>query len=355
MLIPFHAPLWLQIIWMSEAKRLHDRLVCKFGLSLKVPLSTYVHQEGPDCVSLPYLKPTHLLHVLLTKHPWILFGGFDGPHPEALLKSFWSCYQKEHPEHEVFKNPERLGSTFPITVHGDGGRTQKKQPLEIFAFQPVLGLNTASQRSMSCKCPTSASFGGSDLQNPAAQCLNSKHSTYLTHFLLFAFPSKKYSSFDNLLTSFLKEVMDDLARACEEGITLDSGTVYYAACIGFKLDMEWMVKVGSLTRSYQNVGHVTSHPCCHECDAGQAMVPFEDVNPSAAWMNTRFNTIPWTDQPPWDKIPFDDSKPAKFLRRDAFHIFRLGICRNFLGSSIYLLIYMGCFLILLGLHVLCFL
>lgn len=168
-------------------------------------------------------------------------------------------------------------------------------------------------------------------------------------------PFKKYSSFDNLLTSFLKEVMDDLARACEEGITLDSGTVYYAACIGFKLDMEWMVKVGSLTRSYQNVGHVTSHPCCHECDAGQAMVPFEDVNPSAAWMNTRFNTIPWTDQPPWDKIPFDDSKPAKFLRRDAFHIFRLGICRNFLGSSIYLLIYMGCFLILLGLHVLCFL
>ncbi|CAL1132065.1 unnamed protein product [Cladocopium goreaui] len=230
-----------------------------------------------------------------------------------------------------------------MTMHGDGGRTQKKQPLEIFSLQPVLGLDTASHRMGMCRCETSAAYGGGDWCDPASQHLNSKHSTYLTHFLVFAFPSKAYLEFPNILTGLLKEVMDNFASACEKGIVTQSGDTWYPACVGFKLDMEWMVKVGSLTRSYQNVGHVNQKPCCHECDAGKQLIPFEDVTDCACWIRTRWATVPWQTMPPWASIPFDSGKPAKILRRDAFHVFRLGICRNFIGSTVHLLIYMGCF------------
>lgn len=330
---------------VSKARRLHDRLVDRFSLSIRVPLSEYVHSEGPATTSLPFLKPTDLFQRLLTaEYSWLFFGGLQQSDDaiETLLSTFWAAYQKEHPDHCVFQQPERLSRTFPVTVHGDGGRTQKKQPLEVFSIQPVLGVNTAASKTMKCRCDASASYGNAGLGEPRSQCLNTKLSTYLTHFLVFAFPSKSYTQFDNILNSFLGHVMDDLALACQEGILTDTGKVFYPACIGFKLDMEWMAKVGTLTQSYQNVGHVNQLACCHECDAGKPGCPFEDINSNASWVASRFNTIPWRCDPPWKNLQFDCQNPAKFLRRDAFHIFRLGICRNYLASCIYLLIYMGC-------------
>ena len=231
---------------ISEAKRFHDRLVNRFGLSLRIPISEYVHSEGPLVATFPYLAPKEVLkHLLLNGYSWLLLGGCHESNDdvEALLRSFWLCYQKEHPEHKVFEHPDRLGTTFPVTVHGDGGRTQKKQPLEVFSLQPVLGLNTAaSMKSMACCCDTSVMYGGTDLGAPESQCLNSKHSTYLTHFLLFAYPSKAYSQFDNLLTGFLTEILDDLALCCQEGIVAKSGKTFYPGLhwvqIGHGMDVE---------------------------------------------------------------------------------------------------------------------
>ena len=328
---------------VNNASRQYKRLVGKFGLSLNIPTSSFIHSEGPSCVTLPYLKPTDLLGVLLRSYPWLFFGGCDKPVATDLLQSFWDAYKLEHGDHPIFKNEkERLKYTFPVTVHGDGGRTQKKQPLEIFSLQPVIGLNTAAGRSSTrCHCDECVVYGGSDFATPLTHLLNNKHNSLLTHFLIFAYPSKKYSKdFPNLLDGLMETVLSNLGEACEAGIDVN-GTLYFPACIGFKLDMEWMAKVGSLTRSYQNVGTVRSLPCCHECDAGLSQYPFEDVNPNAKWLQTRWRTIPWVKEPPWRKVPFDSSKPAKFLRRDPFHIFRLGISRNFLASCIFLLCYMG--------------
>lgn len=111
--------------------------------------------------------------------------------------------------------------------------------------------------------------------------------------------------------------------------------------LGFKLDLEWMKKAGALTRSYLNCGHVNERAVCHECDAGLPQVAFEDVNPSARWIQTLHRTVPWAVSPPWSRIEFDAARPAMFLRKDAFHIYRLGVGRNFAGSAIILLCNMG--------------
>lgn len=129
---------------------------------------------------------------------------------------------------------------------------------------------------------------------------------------------------------------------CEEGLDGVDGNRWFPALIGFRLDMEWMTKVGTLDRSYQNVGTRNAIPCCHECDAGAEGVHFEDVNTTARWISTCWNTVPWSSSPPWHSVAFDTQAPAKFLRRDAFHIFRMGIGRNFLGSSVLLFVRMGC-------------
>ena len=290
------------------------------------------------------MRPSDLFETVLLREPWLLLGGSADANSRQLLQTFWRCYEKEHPDHEVFLHGrDRLDRTVPVTLHGDGGRPRKKQPLEIFSMQPVLGLNSRSSNGSSqCSCETSELFGGDNPGDPLDQHLNSKHNSYLSHFLIFAYPSKKYKDFKGLLLALLEKACSDLGTLCATGVTGFDNEKWYPACVGFKLDMEWMAKSGPLTRSYQNVGEIKEHACCHECDAGMPGVPFENVNADAEWIATRFNTVPWRVEPPWKNIPFEAGRPAKFLRRDAFHIYRLGILRNFIGSCIYLLVYMDC-------------
>ena len=107
----------------------------------------------------------------------------------------------------------------------------------------------------SCRCEVTTTYGATaDFANPLIQVVNSKYNSFLSHFLVFAYPSKKYKTFPNLLDGLLRHVFANLAAVCETGIVSASGERFYVACLGFKLDMEWGVKAAQLTRSYMNVG-----------------------------------------------------------------------------------------------------
>ena len=57
------------------------------------------------------------------------------------------------------------------------------------------------------------------------------------------------------------------------------------------------------------------------------------------WCDTLYSTPPWLLPPPFKHIPFEDwdsGDAARFFKKDPFHIFRLGIARNFIGSTIVL-------------------
>ena len=326
-------------------------LVRKFGLSLRILCQNMFILKGP-CLwwCLTSSRPD-IFSTMMSKHPWLLLGGSTGPESQRMLASFWKCYRLDHPSHSVFEfDEDRLKRTIPITVHGDGGRTQKKQPLEIFSIQPVMGLNTqTSRKRCSCHCETSVEFGGGDAGDPSTHCLNSKHNTYMTHFLVFAYPSKSYKGFNDLLTQGCWKLHARTLAPCA-----------LRGCLGLMGSggIRLLSGLNSIWNGWQNVGRWRALirmlamfgeiPCCHECDAGMPNVPFEDVNKNALWTQTRFNTIPWSVDPPWVNIPFDPAKPAKFLRRDAFHIFRMGIGRNYIASCVFLLCYMKCLLRLWG-------
>ena len=265
-----------------------------------------------------------------------------------MLNKFWELYKTEHGTHQVYQmateNKLRLDQTVPLILHGDAGRTLKKQPLEVVSFRPALGIDTG-EPALKCSCSNSMSYHGLRKGNPMAQRLNNKNNSYLTHFLSIAFPSKRFKTTPGLLQSILEAMSKDLRIACCDGIAVGN-TRYHVAVLGMAGDMEYHAKTGVLNRSYQNVGHRNFIPCCHECMAGSITYPFGDVSSDPGWKNSLYQTVPWVQPPPFKHIPFDDwnaGDSARFFKRDPFHIFRLGIARNFIGSVIVLFCLEGVF------------
>ena len=323
------------------------------GTSLQIPVSNFTYEENGESVALPWLRPRDILEHLLGAFPWLLLGGCEvGEGAQQLLSTFWKTYRTQHASHEVFQgNEDRLSQTIPLCLHGDGARTQKKQPLEIVSIEAVLGLDTQPMLDLFCNCkrqPDSNTSGlACGLADPLVQKLNHKHHTYLTRFLVFAFPSKKYDvKLPGLLRAFLEEASKDLGALCEHGIRLPTGTFYFAF-LGYKGDMEYHAKTGLLVRSYKNVGTKNHIPCCHECGAGSIRFPFEDFTPQPSWSTTLYESVPWREEPPFRGIKFEASwaagKAASWFRRDSFHILRHGVARNFFASALILLALEGFF------------
>ena len=265
-----------------------------------------------------------------------------------MLKTFWDAFKQEHPGHHVFKMADqgavKLDTCIPLSLHGDGARTLKKQPLEVLSVHPILGIDTLEADKM-CTCDGSQCYSGSDCGSPFAQRLNTKGHTYVTHFLLFVLPTKRYKSHPGLLMSLLEQSSRDLRDVCDAGVVHGADT-YNFAVVGALGDAEWHSKTGLLTRSYQNVGHRNPKPCCSECLAGSPNTPFEDFRPQAAWRQTLYASVPWLGRPPFHHLGFEDwdsGGSARFFKRDHFHIFRLGIARQFIASSLILLCNEGWF------------
>ena len=319
----------------------HPHLIRESALlPRRIPTSYHLVEGEGFVVNMPYLKPSSVLQYLLRTEPWILLGGLSpGAEAQQLLNTFWTAYKKDHPTHAIYTQGENLKFVIPITLHGDGGRTAKKQPLEIVSIHPILGLDT-KEKAFKCSCDCPTWFSGTNLDDPCCIRLNSKHNSYLTHFLLCAFPSKKYKKLPNLLREMLDVIAQDLAAVCKDGLSLD-GVEYKFAVLGMLGDMEYHCKIGVLTRSYHNIGHRNMIKVCHECHAGDPQFPFEDFTTGARWKTSMYVDVPWAAPPPFHHILYDGSwmsgRAASFFKRDPFHIFRLGVARNMLGSSIVLL------------------
>eukprot|EP00435_Cladocopium_sp_Y103_P060350 s51_g22.t1 len=239
-----------------------------------IPTSAHTHIEGPETAVLHYLRPRDVLKTLLAQDPWLLLGGLDpGPPAYEMLKAFWDTYRLEHPSHKVFQmereNILNLENTIPMMLHGDGGRTAKKQPLEVVSLVAVLGLDT--YKGLTCGCENSVDFTTNRAtRDPLLQKLNSKNNSYLSHFLLFAFPSKKFKKTPGLLKAMLQRVSEDMASCCTDGVTVRDQRWNFAV-VGLRGDAEWHSKTG---------------------------------------------------------------QAGAFFRYDPFHVFRLGIARNFIGSCL---------------------
>lgn len=356
-----------------DAEKAMQKALTKFDLTLSVPV-TYIDVGGEHPV--PCLKPTDYIQTMsdrgylhrvlgcsvdscdLTKIqinicfflqclyvicslPFISTPTSFAAIPclgKHVLPQFWARLKVLEPDLQVFRDLDSgvlADSTLvPLLVHGDGGRTFKRDELMVVQFQPVLGQGTRK----SC------------LARPGSIGVNLKGHSFTTRFLFGVMQKVMYSADPLTFQCFLEEFARDLEKLYYTGIYHErTATNLKFAVIGVKGDLPFLAKAGNMNRTYLHIRKHRPGPnskpltgCCWLCLAGSERadgtpVPFEDFSDSALWLSTRgtSNMYPWENFPPFVQyLPFSLSDAPGFFKLDVLHIYHLGIGRDFSASSL---------------------
>ena len=317
------------------------------------------YKQGAAELTLPYLSPLKLIPYLLERAPEILLGGCDAVEGQRLLSTFWSTYRGSHPTHRVFQeHAGSLSTVLPLCVHGDEGRGVRKGNTCLLTVESVLGMDARSNMNSgahysACKCCSNTA--GLDMSKQvltkptkqpgsaapplaAQQAHNISGHPFLSKLLVFMMPTKLTKDTD-LLLGFIEHISKELKQLFFEGVYA-RGRFWHAAVLGFKGDMVWFKKIGRLDRCYSNQ---TADACmCHECLAGTRREPFEDLREQPSWSHSLFAERPWGLQgPSFAAVPYDREHPEKIMQRDTFHNTKIGVFRDFVGSTVLLLCELG--------------
>lgn len=329
------------------------------GCSLPVDLQCTEHvctDNGlAQKIETHHVNPTSWVKYWLTECPQI-FAGWSGS-PKMNFGAFWRAYQRQHPQHKVFDtHGARLENVVPIILHGDEGRALKRTNYLVFALETPMGsLNDPSANNCTCahemsSCTGLPSFGTEqatlnpeDFETLRKQVTNYTGHSYLTHCLLFGLAGWLYKKQPQLVDALFAIMSEDLTKLFYTGVQLPNSETFYGAVIAIKGDMAFHKQTMSLTRSYANATTKDHSLLCHACLAGSPDAPFEDVSEHPAWVSTMFTERPWNEaEPPvMSTIPYDDSRPEQVLRGDIFHLHKLGVVRDTVGSVIIILCRLG--------------
>ena len=335
----------------SNATRDVDRLLNRFGLSIRVPRDTFtfVLDDG-SALEVPWVRPSSWVAYWLDKCPAILFGGVD-KHLERELEGFWTCYEATHGGHEVYRDPSKLKQTLPLLLHGDEGRYLKRSNYMICTLESVLGSHGKMKQTCDCcKDEVLQRYPDVDVACSTAELKKAtrvadrqrttvKGHCYLTRFLCFGLPSRDYKQYPGLLQRAFELVAEDMQNLATNGIRLKDGRHFFAGFLGIKGDLKFHHQVGHLCRSYHNLSSKRNNPMCHLCLAGAEGIPFESLAAAPAWQETLFLQAPWNEDatPALASIDFDRMALGAIYRLDPFHLFKVGLGRDLVGSTIVVL------------------
>ena len=219
------------------------------------------------------------------------------------------------------------GNLVPLYVHGDGGRTYRRDELMVVQFQGAMGFGSRKSH------PTRKLKAGVNLQ----------HHSFITRFLIGVMPKASYKDAPETFEAFLEKAMEDFASLYFQGLQI-SGRVLRFLVLGLKGDLPFLAKAGNMTRTFLHIRKRPQGPnskpltgCCWLCGAGTDSVPFEDFGASPLWMSTSGvnNINPWDRLPCFfNHVPHVPNDKGQFFKLDLLHIYHLGIGRDFCGSSL---------------------
>ena len=139
----------------------------------------------------------------------------------------------------------------------------------------------------------------------------------------------------------MKIISEDLRELVHHGIQVGQKR-YFIALVGAKGDLKWHSKIGKFTRGFEHQGRVVDKCCCHVCLAGTSDLPAEDLGAEPSWVRTIYEERPWgeadDEQPSLIRIPYDMSRPEAMYKHDILHTLRLGVFRDYTGSTVFLLL-----------------
>ena len=229
---------------------------------------------------------------------------------------------------------DSLAYTIPFYVHMDEGRGLRKTAVQIISAQAVFGLETSERFQLAFRNGHGRETSDIEDYMAESQDHNSKGSTYKSRFLHSCVPKKWYSGkHQNMYSKLLEDVAAESKALFEKGIYC-SGQQYFLVCLGLKADAPALAKAGSLNRSFLNLGFQI--PCCWQCMAGAADIPWEDVRKRPVWEPTIHLQEPWGQNTgsPLLAIPGRLTCREAIYHQDPFHTYKQSIGGHFIASSI---------------------
>ena len=322
--------------------RLH-KLIWGWGLTLRIPMS----HMNRGLYWVPILHVPDWMSYMLHHEPRVLFGGYTLQEEQDIhwhLRAFWWSYEKEDSEHSVFENHrENLAFCIPYFLYLDEGRSYRKSPVMIIAWESLFGQQTRRV----FKDQNSGVHFANDEEHFIA-CLDGqqhtgKGSSLTSRFLITAIPHQWYRKSKKVDRSHVFHgTVDEIAKQCRklffDGVQDRAGNRWYGVLVGVKGDSPALAKIGRLTASFMNLGR--NRRMCHLCCAGRENVPWEDFGENSVWKGTVCSERPWRQPSEILQIPFVSSTPEILYRNDPFHVIKLGIGRHFTASCVIVLIFL---------------
>ena len=338
------------------------KVLTSCGKALDVPIDTVKLRE--DFVY-PCLRPRETLDAIARKGCIQRVIGAPLERASETLQAFWAKYKVTHADHELFQVEEGgWGNLIPMYLHGDGGRTVKHESIVCLSMYAALGRGSA-KHPVQNMLPASRSRGskrsreGEDVAadnggdvGSVDMGLNLLGSSLGTRFLFTAihndFVKSSKATWVNLLEAWAQELRSLYLDGFEH-----NKQVWRVAVLGMTGDAPFLRDAGLMNRSFNNIRKSTKGSTwlpgvCHLCLAGRTGGPcFEDLDISQAdWLQTMgpMNDLPWDEPSPLlEGIPMDSKNLPCFFHGDLFHIWYLGMGKEFCASSlVYMLKKKGC-------------
>ena len=317
----------------------------KYKLSCDIEIG-HVNLGQRELRDFPYIKfSTWLYYLGLRRICRQLCGTSSLGKMKAVLQEFWNRYEKIDGGHEIFERSRSgqidLKVTIPYYCHADEGRSYKKEAIWIFSAHGAIGRGTRSYLKKKHLAPIQRNQQGLNFVSP----------TWSTQFLFATLLREISYENPEAMEKIISLFSDDAASLANEGIEIDNQKLWLVN-LGVKGDLPALSKMGSFKRSFLNAprGPSSKKKCmgvCHQCrgglegDAalGTSSYPYEDLSEHPCWEPTIEQAVPWNQEPTIMRgMLINPQKKSQFFHFDIWHIFHLGIAKQFLGASFVVLV-----------------
>jgi len=319
---------------LQNSERDVQRTLKKQKSKLDIPVSS-VTSSG---CKVPWISPESWLRFIVTKGLWPMMAGCDVHDYDGAARNwlqFWKTYQQIHPDFELFhmENVD-LSRTAAWLIHGDEGRTLKRNGLMVTSVQSALGRGFDEKR-----------VHGQNADSAKLRVNFAGHS-FTTRYVVNTMPKTAYESNPGIFHETMGHISASLNRCLREGFEdVSRGEKFHVVVLGVKGDAPYLAKVGNFYRTYNTTakrGEERGPPkgTCPYCLAGTREFPGEEIattNPK--WLLTMGVKLPWVQCPAVIKnLVHDCGDPAAFFKSDIWHVVHLGFGRSWVASTVQLVL-----------------
>ena len=335
------------------------KALLKCDQALNVPLHNLKLGNTDQEFSYPVLRPVDILSSVVKKGYIQKVLGVPLKRASETFSAFWDKYRRCFPNHEIFHSglaAEEFASLVPYYLHGDGGRTYKKESILICSMYPALGMETAKSpvpdmqpsggAPQNRKRPRGMEAAAMD-DDEVAMGINLLGNSLGNRFLFVAIHNNYIKNDDSIFYDLMGFWGKEMGTLFDEGFQIH-GQIFKIAVLGMCGDAPFIRDAGLMTRSFNNIrksatANTILPGVCYLCAAGKTHGPdFENLDIlTAEWLSTTGvnNLLPWNEPPPiLAHIPCQQQNLANFFKGDLFHIWYSGLGKDFCGSSLIFLL-----------------